>query len=416
MSKVVVLSLPEHGHMNATYPVVAELTRRGETVIYYATEPFRGNLLAAGAEFASYGDTRLFTPPAHTGGLHSVMAWEMGLAEGLLPRLIDEVNALQPDYLLIDSMCPWGNLLQQVLQIPAVCMASVFVPNDRIVTVDEMVQLAYGRAPRPVLLAGIDALNTYIETSRRIDHRFGTLSPNIVEFFSNRQALNLLFTAREFHPAGDSFGPDYTFVGPMLDFDRQDAITDEQLQLSGEGPLIYVSMGTIFNDQPGFYRACLEAYADAPFRVLISIGDKVDRSMLGPVPRNIQLREYVPQLAVLKQASLFITHGGMNSVSEALANAVPLLVFPQHGDQHLVAAQVERTGAGLRLSPSDITAQRLRELSDSVLLEPRFAAGARLVAEAFARCGGASAAVDAILAFAQRASHASLIEKVSIAI
>jgi len=396
VAKVVVLNLPEHGHIHATYPVVAELARRGEEVVYFATEPFRASIEAAGARFVSYGDTNIFSPPAHCGGLHSVMAWEIGVAEQILPGLIEEIKAAQPDYLLIDSMCVWGNLAQQVLSLPAVCMASVFVPNDRYVTVDEMVQIAYGKAPKPVLLAGIDAMNSYIEISRRIDRRFGTLSPNLVEFFSNRQALNLVFTAREFHPEGDSFDDSYRFVGPMLDFDRRESFSPDCLPPSTGDPLIFISLGTIFNDRPEFYRACIEAYTDAPMRVLIAVGSKLDRAALGTIPENIQLHGYVPQLEVLRKAALFLSHGGMNSVSEALANGVPLLIFPQHGDQHLVAAQVERLGAGARLD-FNISPRQLREHTEKVLVEPQYAARARTVADMFARCGGATQAAEAVL-------------------
>jgi MGT family glycosyltransferase len=398
VAKAVVLNLPEHGHMNATYPVVAELVRRGEDVVYYATEPYRARVVATGARYASYGDAERFIPPAHTGGLHSVMAWEMGLAESLLPGLVEAIRAERPDYLLIDSMCVWGNLVQQILQLPAVCMASVFVPNDRHTTVEEMVQLGYGHAPKELLLAGIDSLNTYIEISRRVDQRCGTVSPNLVEFFSNRQALNVMFTSRMFHPAGETYDESYKFVGPMLD-PREHDRASEELKLSGDGPLIYISMGTIFNDLPDFYRICLEAFGGTRLRVLIATGTKVDVSALGLAPANITLREHVPQLAVLKHAGLFITHGGMNSASEALANGVPLLVFPQHGDQHLVAARVVELGAGLRLGPSDISPDGLRTLAERVVEEPGFATAARSIAASFAQGGGAGTAADAILAF-----------------
>jgi MGT family glycosyltransferase len=398
VAKAVVLNLPEHGHMNATYPVVAELVRRGEDVVYYATEPYRERVVATGARYASYGDAERFIPPAHTGGLHSVMAWEMGLAESLLPGLVEAMGEEGPDYLLIDSMCVWGNLVQQILQMPAVCMASVFVPNDRYTTVEEMVQLSYGRAPKELLLAGIDSLNTYIEISRRVDQRFGTVSPNLVEFFSNRQALNVMFTSRMFHPAGETYDESYKFVGPMLNPREHDRGLEEA-ELAGDGPLIYISLGTIFNALPKFYHACLEAFGGTQCRVLIATGAKVDIGALGPVPANIALREHVPQLAVLKRAALFITHGGMNSTSEALANGVPLLVFPQHGDQHLVAARVVELGAGLRLAPPDISPEALRALAERVLEEPGFAAAARRIAASFAQAGGAEAAADAILAF-----------------
>jgi MGT family glycosyltransferase len=399
MAKVVVLNLPEHGHMNTTYPVVAELVRRGERVLYYATEPYRASVEAAGAEYVSYGEAESFTPPAHSGGLHSVMAWQMGLAEQLLPQLIDEVKAADPDYLLIDSMCVWANLLVQILKIPAVCMASVFAPNPKFVTVDEMIHAGYGSAPKPVLLTGIDALNTYIETSRRVDHSYGTLSPDIVEFFSNHQPLNLMFTTRAFHPEGKNYDESYKFVGAMIDPARCDAKTIDDLQWFSDGPLVYVSMGTIFNDQPDFYRACMAAFDQAPFRVLIATGSKVDKDALGPVPANVILRERVPQLEVLRHAALFVTHGGMNSVNEALAFGVPLLVFPQHGDQHLVANRVVDVGAGLRITPADTTPERIRALSDAVLSQPGFAASARAMAEECAQSGGAAAAADALMEF-----------------
>ncbi len=53
MATALVLNLPEHGHMNATFPLVAELVARGERVVYLATEPWRGRVEAAGAAFAA---------------------------------------------------------------------------------------------------------------------------------------------------------------------------------------------------------------------------------------------------------------------------------------------------------------------------------------------------------------------------
>ena len=386
MSTAVVLNLPEHGHMNATYPVVAELARRGERVVYYATEPYRGRVEAAGAEYRSYGDAEAFRPPAHTGGLYSVMAWEIGLAESLLPRLLEELRQLAPDYLLIDSMCVWGHLARQVLGIPGATLASVFVPDDRVVTVEDLVQQAYSRAPKEVLLAGIDALNTYLQIAQRIDRRFGTESPNLVQFFAGRQPLNIVFTSRYFHLAGDQFDESYRFVGPTL---------DPPARKAGDRPLVYVSMGTIFNDQPAFCRACFEALGGGPYDVILSTGGS--REALGAAPPNFTVREFVDQREVLGRASVFISHGGMNSASESLWNGVPMLLFPQHGDQHLVAARVEELGAGVVLRPPDLEPARLRAAVDLVLSESRFREAAGKIAESFRAAGGYRRAAHEIL-------------------
>jgi MGT family glycosyltransferase len=160
-------------------------------------------------------------------------------------------------------------------------------------------------------------------------------------------------------------------------------------------------MGTIFNRLPHFYRACFEAFGGAPYRVLMTTG-QVDAAALGAAPKNFELREFVPQLQVLSQTSLFLTHGGMNSVSEALWHEVPLLVFPQHGDQHLVAARVAELGAGLTLGPPDIEPGKLREMADRVLSEPAFRAGARRIADSFRAAGGPPRAASEILAWSRR--------------
>ena len=130
-----VLNLPEHGHLNATFPLVRELVARGDRLIYFGTDPYRSAIEASGARFVRYpGEAAMFDPPAHTGGLYSVMAYLIGIADRILPDLIARVTAEQPDYLLIDSMCVWGRLVQQATGIPAVTLGSVFVPDDRRVT------------------------------------------------------------------------------------------------------------------------------------------------------------------------------------------------------------------------------------------------------------------------------------------
>lgn len=390
MATTVVLNLPEHGHMNATWPVVADLVRRGERVVYFGTEPYRRAIEATGATYASYGDPAAFEPPAHTGGLYSVMAYLMTLAERVLPAVLDRLEAERPDYLLIDSMCVWGHLAQQVLRVPAATLASVFVPHPDVITVDEMLARAYGRAPKPVVLAGIDALNTYIEVSRRIDACHHTLSPNIVEFFAGRQRLNVLFTSRMFHLDGDRYGDDYLFAGPSMP--RGDAPPVER----ATPPVVFVSLGTIFNARPGFFRACLEACRDRPWTMVMAAGSRVDRMALGAIPPNAEVHERVDQIDVLRRASAFVTHGGMNSVSEALWFGVPLVVFPQHGDQHLVAGRVAALGAGTILPPGDPSPEQIAAAIETALGDERLAGGARAVSASFHEtCGpeGAAAAI-----------------------
>ncbi len=401
MATCAVLNLPEHGHMNATLPVVAELVRRGERVVYFATDPWRGAIEATGAQYVRYGDHDAFVPPPHTGGLYSVMAFLASIAEELLPSVLRRLHDERPDYLLVDSMCAWGQYAHAITGTPAVTLASVFVPNEALVTVPQMVREAYGAAPKETLLTAIEALDRYLTTTRRIDRAHGTLSPDIVGFFAGRQPLNIVFTSRQFHLRGEAYDTAYKFVGPSID--ARSGTGPLPFTIRGDRPLIYISLGTIFNEQPRLYRACIDAFRDGAYEVVLSTGARVDRAALGPIPDHVTVRESVPQLAVLERASLFLTHGGMNSVNEALWFGVPLIVHPQHGDQHLVAARAVELGAGVQLGRDQVDPRRIRELAEQVLGDPSYREAAAQIRGSLRAGGGPRRAANAILRFARRA-------------
>ncbi|MCV5706991.1 UDP-glucosyltransferase, partial [Escherichia coli] len=87
----------------------------------------------------------------------------------------------------------------------------------------------------------------------------------------------------------------------------------------------------------------------------LSVGKHIDTNQLKNVPPNFKVYNYVPQLEVLKQANLFITHGGMNSSSESLYFGVPMIVIPVMGDQPIVAQRIEDLKAGIQLNLKKLT-------------------------------------------------------------
>lgn len=220
----------------------------------------------------------------------------------------------------------------------------------------------------------------------------------MVGVFSNAQPLNILFTSHEFHPGGNLFyDTRYKFVGPSLD--KRVETVDFPVDALRDQPLIFISLGTIFNERPEFYNACMQAFGDTPYQVVMAIGDKVDPSTLAAIPDNFIVRPYVPQLEILQRASLFITHGGMNSTSEALFYGVPVIVVPQHGDQFMVATQVTEVGAGLMLPAAQATPAALKGMSLQVLTTPSYQTRAQQVGEVFRAGGGAQQAATEILHF-----------------
>ncbi len=161
--------------------------------------------------------------------------------------------------------------------------------------------------------------------------------------------------------------------------------------------LIFISMGTVFNEQPELYEKCFEAFKDVEATVVLVVGKKINISQFENIPNNFKLYNYVPQLELLQYADVFVTHGGMNSSSEALYYGVPLVVIPVTGDQPLVAKRVNEVGAGIRLNRKELTSEMLRESVKKVMDDVTFKEKSRKVGESLRNAGGYNRAVDEIL-------------------
>jgi UDP:flavonoid glycosyltransferase YjiC (YdhE family) len=91
-----------------------------------------------------------------------------------------------------------------------------------------------------------------------------------------------------------------------------------------------------------------------------------------------------------------VCHGGHNTVCESLAEGLPLVLAPIRDDQPIVADQVVRAGAGVRVRFGRVGAAELREAITAVLDDPRYRAAAAVIQRSFRDAGGAAAAADAI--------------------
>jgi len=134
----------------------------------------------------------------------------------------------------------------------------------------------------------------------------------------------------------------------------------------------------------------------------MSIGNKINESALTGIPSNFILQPYTPQLEILKRVDLFITHGGMNSVSEALFHDVPLIVIPQSADQPIVASRLEEVGCGVKMSRQQATAEALRSAFDRIISNDAYKRHSSIVGETLRNAGGYKRAADLIMAMTKK--------------
>lgn len=136
--------------------------------------------------------------------------------------------------------------------------------------------------------------------------------------------------------------------------------------------------------------------------MVIATGAEIPKDQLRPLPSQVLLRPYVPQLAVLRRAALFITHAGTNGVYESLLAGVPMLMLPQGGDQPLIAEQIEQARLGRWLPESELTPDRLHAEIDGLLSDPDLRSRVREAGDVLRLAGGLPKVVALVNAFVEQ--------------
>jgi len=382
------------GHINPTLGLVAQMVSRGEEIIYYAAEEFRPVIEQMGATYRPYPapppDEEIVGAPV----MEHLAACQLRWGALMLPDLIKQARAEKPAYILFDCQCPWGPQLARLLNVPAISSYPGFamtIPMLFLTRPDFLVSLLFRRRGKS---SGPDYTAQYRQSAEAIQKRYGVNSPwPPVRALSLFGDCTLLFTIREMHPAAFTLNRSFKFIGPCVR-QRDDAPAFSIGHLKNK-PVLFISLGTEFNQNLDFWRMCIDAFGDTHYTVLMAVGPSVDIHAFEDVPANIMLESYVRQLDVFPHTAVHITHGGMGSTQEALYHNVPLVVVPQMIAQELVARQVARNGAGIHLKPETLTVERLRASVERVLSTASYRQNAERLGRAF-RQADASAAADIV--------------------
>ena len=391
--RIVFFCIPAWGHTNPTLGVVRELIARGHEVRYYSYESLRGAIEKAGAQFVPCDayDAQINFTEADNARVGKDLAFSteliVNMTLALDDAMLEEMRAFAPDVIVGDSMAFWAKLIAGKLGVPFVSSTTTFAFNKESAKV-------MGQTPKGLfsLLFAMPKINKSLDRLRKK----GYAVKSVLDIIANgNETDTIVYTSPEFQPCADTFSERYAFVGPILRPVTQPLAKAAQ-------PTVYISLGSVDNRHPDFYRRCLAALADAPYRVILSVGERTDIAALGEIPANCTVAPRVDQMAVLAASDVFVTHCGMNSVSEALWYGVPLVLFPQTPEQHGVANRVKALGAG-RFLESDVPSA-IHAAVDGVLHDETVRAAAEKIAESFQRCGGAKAAADKIEATAKKKS------------
>ncbi|WP_139279068.1 macrolide family glycosyltransferase [Seinonella peptonophila] len=401
MGNVLFINYMGEGHINPTIGLVQELIARGESITYYTSQIYKEKIEKTGATVRVISEkaqkilfefvTKLMSQGRNLDQFNKNRFKLFEIMEWITDEILDEIRLESYDYVIYDAMSLPGKWIAEIRQLPTVCTWSTFASNKE----SDLFKKRLKKQGSAILKA-LDGRKEEMEAFKaRLEQKYGISIQPFPQAVMDEADINIVFTSKYFQLESATFKENFLFVGPSM-IDRQDQ-GDFPLDRLKDSAVVYMALGTIANKRPDLYKACLEGLNDFDGTVVLGIGNQLSISELGSVPDHFIIRNYIPQLDVLRYSDAFITHCGMNSTSEALYFGTPLVMLPLMNDQPIVANRVKELGAGVILDHETLNAEKLREAVIEVLQNPIYKQNSEKISQSFRKSGGCARAADELL-------------------
>ena len=388
------VSLGAFGHINPTLALVTELFKQGVRVTYFTTEAFRNIIEPTGAKFVAVPSWMAENDKHNDGekkeddgGVAAAVPFLfLNEAGAYIDTILDTLHDDKPDAIVHDFAGIAGTIAADNLNVPNVMLYTSYPSND-----SYSVAAGFESCPadHPLREAAAGIAAGYAE-------KYGCRVMTVKEIFDGHGDFNLVMMQKKLVPNYESFDDSFVFTGVQIG--KRTAFGSWKAPDNGK-PLLYSSLGTAFNNWPEYYPILFDAVRDLDINVFAALGS-IDPASLKDIPANVEVGQMVPQLDILSQASVFITHAGMGGTGEAIYYGVPMIAIPQMEEQAITARQIEKLGLGVAfLDKSAITSEALKTAIQKLLTEPSYKAAAEQFSADMKTLGGAKASAEALLHF-----------------
>ena len=392
MNKILFTVIPEKGHINPYIGVAKHLQQQGHDIGFFSPTDISDQL-----QQADLNITASFLFPAETsesnrGEIFSknvqdaiwLRSWIKTLLvdnadHHLLPiqAIIEEIN---PNIIITDPMMYSSAIIANGLNIPWVTISNSLNPvlnnsikSELLETVDWLAkdrEKLFSRFKMNVDFKGCDMLSPLLSIA------FTT------EEFAGKADYNVQLVGSSI-PIGKR-GDEHYFPWHLLN-ENQD--------------IVYISFGSQIYHQPKLFKILFNAIKDKPIQVVATVNELMHSELLGDIPDNVILSYYTPQLELLSKTSVMVTHGGANSVMEAIYYSVPMLIVPLCNDQFHQAHFIEKNDIGIQLNFDRISAEQCWQAIEKLLVSKNIKNNMKTISKSYKKDGALEAAnlVDSLL-------------------
>ncbi len=390
------VTLGAFGHINPTLALVTELIKRGVRVTYFSPEAFREIIEPTGARFVPVpswmaendkhndgGDEN----QQDDGGVAAVVPFLfLKEAGAYIDTVLDTLKEDKPDAIVHDFAGIAGTMAADILKVPNIMLYTSYPSNDTYSVAAGFENVSEDHPMRQAFAA----------LAKEYADKYGCRLMTVKEIFDGQGDFNLVMMQKKLVPNYESFDDKFVFTGVQIG--KRTAFGSWKAPDNGK-PLLYSSLGTAFNNWPEYYPILFDAVRDLDINVFAALG-AVDPDSLKDIPANVEVGQMVPQLDILSQASVFITHGGMGGTGEAIYYGVPMIAIPQMEEQAITARQIEKLGLGCAfLDKNKITSQSLKEAIIKLLTDPSYKKTVDEFSQDMRQLGGATASAEALIKF-----------------
>lgn len=319
--KILFFTTPAFGHINSTLPIIEKLINDGYKIFCYSNKEYKKAIEGIGAIFIEYKiKFNINDIEKYTSNFVELLKALTDLNHKAYELYIDEIDYSDVDLILYDSMCSFAKNVAYKKKKKSVCIETTLAYNLLVFLFSNM----FWKSFKTFIRFRKDLIfNIKEEKEFRKIYKLPKLK--VVDLFVNSGDKTIVLTPKEIQPFVKTFNKNFYFVGTTI----RERLNKQNKEYK-KRYRYFISLGSIYKLRVEDLKEIFKNndLKDSKIAVIFNKDINIE---------NVDIYKFVDQISFLKHVDIFINHGGLNSVYEAIYLNVKQISIPMQEEQRLTA-------------------------------------------------------------------------------